>query len=120
MNLLSPLSLPGGRVRRNIAYRSIFKLEDREVPAHHRQGDVVDGHRADETFVGPGMAVTVQDEVRAVLGDGPPEPVAAEEGPEPGRLSFDRRRGRRVVQEHDTKRAVGDGVEPALEGLDLV
>ena len=120
MNLLSPLSFPGGWFCRNIAYRSICQLEDREVSAHHRQRDVVDGHRADEPFVGPGMAVTMEDEVWAMLGDGAPQPVAAEEGPDPGRLSFDRRRGRRVVQEHDAKRAACNGVEPALEGLDLI
>src|SRR6185312_9502711 len=110
MNLLSTMSLPGVRFRRNIAYRFILQLEDRKLPAHHRQGDVVDGHRADEPFVGPGVPVTVEDEVGAVLGDGTPEPVAAEEGPDPGRLSFDRRRGGRVVQQDDAKRAVGNGV----------
>jgi hypothetical protein len=76
MNLLSPLSLPGVRLCANIAYRSISELEDREVPRDDRERDVVDRHRADETFVRAGMAVPVQDEVGPVLGDWAAEAVA--------------------------------------------
>ncbi len=120
MNLLSALSLPGGRLGGNIAYRSITQFEDGEVPSHHREGDVVDGHSADEPFVGACVAMAVQDEVRAVLGDRTPEAVAAEKRPDSGRFAFDRGRRRRVVEEHDADRAAGDGVEPPLERLDLV
>jgi hypothetical protein len=120
MNLLSPLSFPGGWLCGNIAYRSIPELEEREVPAHDRERDVVDRHGADEALVRAGMAVAVEDEVRQVVGDRAPEPVAAEKRPDPGRLAFDRGRCRRVVEEHDADWAVGDGLEPAVERLDLV
>jgi hypothetical protein len=66
------------------------------------------------------MAVAVEDEVRAVLRDRTPEPVAAEEGPDSRRLAFDRGRRRRVVEEDDADRAVGDGVEAPPERVDLV
>jgi hypothetical protein len=36
MNLLSAVSFPGVRLGRNIAYRCIVQLEDREGPAHDR------------------------------------------------------------------------------------
>ena len=48
MNLLSAMSLPAAGVGRNIAYRWIAQLEDREVPAHDRERHVVDRDRADE------------------------------------------------------------------------
>src|SRR3954447_7443218 len=120
MNLLSALSFPGDRVSGNIVYRSIAELEDREVPAHDRKRDVVDGDRADEALVCAGVTVAVQDEIRQVVGDRAPEAVAAEKRPDPGRLAFDRRGRRRVVEEHDADRAVGDGLEPAVERLDLI
>jgi hypothetical protein len=120
MNLLSALSFPGGRPAGNIVYRSIAELEDREVPAHDRERDVVDGDRADEALICACVTVAVEDEVRQMVGDRAPEAVAAEERPDPGRLACDRRVGRRVVEEHDAHRAVGDGHEPAIERLDLV
>ena len=66
------------------------------------------------------MAVPVQDEVGRVLGDRTPEAVASEEGPDARRLALDRRRGGRVVEENDAERAVGNGLQPALEGFHLV
>jgi putative nucleotidyltransferase-like protein len=120
MNLLSALSFPAMRYHRNIVYRSIFHLEDREVPAHDRQRDVVDRHRADEALVCAGMPVTVQDEIRRMVGNRPPKAIAPQERPDSGRLALDRRRGRRVVEEHDADRAIGDGLQSPLEGLDLV
>ena len=120
MNLLSALSLPGGRLRGNIAYRSICELEDPEVPAHDRERDVVDRDGADEALVRAGVTVAVENEVRQAVGDRAPETVAAEKRPDSGRLAFDRRGGRCVVEEHDADRAVGDGLEPASERLDLV
>jgi hypothetical protein len=120
MNLLSALSLPGGRPAGNIAYRSSAELEDREVPAHDRERDVVDRDRADEALVRAGVTVAVEDEVRQVVGDRAAEAVAAEKRPDPGRLALDRRGSRRVVEEHDADRVVGDGPEPAVERIDLV
>ena len=68
MNLLSALSLPGGGLRGNIAYRSICELEDPEVPAHDRERDVVDRDGADEALVRAGVTVTVENEVRQAVG----------------------------------------------------
>ena len=90
MNLLSAVSLPGAWLPRNIVYRSVSELEDGEVAAHDRERDVVDRHRADEALVRACVPVAVEDEVGRIVGDRPPEAVAAEEGPDPGRLALDR------------------------------
>jgi Nucleotidyl transferase of unknown function (DUF2204) len=66
------------------------------------------------------MAMAVEDELRPMVGDRAAEAVASEKGPDPGRFAFDRRRGGRIVEEHDAVLAVRDGLEPALESLDLV
>jgi hypothetical protein len=120
MNLLSTLSFPGVRLAGNIAYRSITELEDREVSSHDRERDVVDGDRAEEAFVRACVTVAMEDEIRQVIRDRAAEAVAAQKSPDPGRLTFDRRKGGRVVEEHDPEGAVGDGLEPAVERLDLV
>ena len=66
------------------------------------------------------MAVAVEDEIGRVVGDWPPEAVAAEKRPDTGRLALDRRRRRRIMEEDDADRAIRDGLESPRERLDLV
>ena len=90
---------------------SIAQLEDREVPAHDREGDVVDGDRADEALDVPACPCpwrTRSGGARRSGGRGgrcrgtPRSPAALLEG----------RRGRRVVEEDDAERAAGTASSP--------
>jgi predicted nucleotidyltransferase len=97
-----------------------LELEDVEVAARDVDCDVVDRHRPDRAFEASRMRMTVEDDVRPVLGDRRSQPVAAEEGPDALGLAVQRVRGRRVVEEHDTDRAVRDLLQAAPDRLDLV
>jgi putative nucleotidyltransferase-like protein len=119
MGLLSPVYVPRGVDSRNIVLRC-FELENPEIPAHDRNRHVEDGDGADEALEGTGVAVSVEDDVRAMLGDGPCEAVASEERPDPGWLAFEGRGRRGVVEQDDAVLAAGDGVEPVVQGLDFV
>jgi hypothetical protein len=70
--------------------------------------DVVNGHFPDEPFESSRMPVAVEHEIGDVLGDGRREAVAAEEGEDSFRLALQGGRCRRVVEEDDAQRAVGN------------
>src|SRR5581483_8266526 len=89
-----------GRVRL-VRALSRAELEVPEVLAGDLDRDVVDRHASDEALEGAGVRVAMEDEVGAMRGDRAGEAVAAEERPDPPRLTLQRRRRRRVVEEHD-------------------
>jgi hypothetical protein len=119
MNLLSSLSVPARPVERNIAIRSLFDVEHEEIPPDHRYRDVMHGDRAHEAVECPPVGMAVKHEVGTVVEDRAGEAVASQEGPDPGRLPFNGRRGGRVVEENDPDGAGGDGTEPLLDRLHL-
>ena len=80
-----------------------LEVEDPEVAAQHMDGDVVDRNRADAALEGSGVRVHVQDEIGPVLGDRSRQTVRAEEDLDPLRLTFERVRRGRVVEQHDAK-----------------
>jgi hypothetical protein len=66
------------------------------------------------------VAVAVEDDVGAVLGDRSGEAVRAEEGQDPGWLALERCARRRVVEERDPHMARRDLLERAAEALHLL
>src|SRR3954463_6105668 len=85
-----------------------LEVEDPEVAPHHVHRDVVDRDRADAALEGARVCVPVEHEGGAVLGDREGEALAPEEHMNALRLTLERLRDRRVVEEHDLDVAVDD------------
>ena len=97
--------LSAALVDRRRGLRRAAKLEEPEVLSHNGHRDVVDGHAVQLGLEPARVGVPVEDQVGAVLEDRRGEAVAAQEGPDLGRLAMEGVRDGGVVQQRDPERA---------------